>query len=165
MPEHPSTLAEQVVAAMLRDDRATVSLGMQVESVSAGASCVTMAVREDMLNGFATCHGGFIFALADSAFAFACNSRNQQTVAAGCQIDYLRPARAGDILRARAMERVAGSRLGLYDVTVTNQQDETVALFRGRSCRVKGTVLDVFREQPTDLPGPNSEQHAQGKIL
>lgn len=142
MPEHPPSLAEQVVAAMLRDDRATVSLGMQVESVSAGASCVSMAIREDMLNGFATCHGGFIFALADSAFAFACNSRNHQTVAAGCQIDYLRPARAGDILRARATEHTVGSRLGLYDVTVTNQQNETVALFRGRSYRVEGTILD-----------------------
>ncbi len=143
MTEHPSTLAEQVVAEMLRNDNATAALGMQVESVSAGACCVTMAIREDMLNGFATCHGGLIFALADSAFGFASNSHNQQAVAAGCQIDYLRPARLGDILRATAVERVAGSRLGLYDVTVTNQQNETVALFRGRSCRIRGTVVDI----------------------
>jgi acyl-CoA thioesterase len=145
MVEQELTLAEQVVAAMLREDRATAVLGMQVQSVTTGASCVTMVVREDMLNGFATCHGGLIFSLADSAFGFASNSRNQMNVAAGCQIDYLRPARAGDTLRATAVERVAGSRLGLYDVTITNQHDETIALFRGRSCHIRGAII----EQPS----------------
>ena len=147
MVEQELTLAEQVVAAMLREDRATAALGMQVQSVSAGSCCVTMVVREDMLNGFATCHGGLIFSLADSALGFASNSHNLVNVAAGCQIDYLRPARLGDVLRATAVERVAGSRLSLYDVTITNQHDETVALFRGRSCRIRGTVV----EQPSDL--------------
>ncbi len=147
MPERTASLAEQVVAAMLRDDRATAALGMKVESVGAGSCCVTMVVREDMLNGFSSCHGGLIFSLADSAFGFASNSHNSMSVAAGCQIDYLRPARAGDVLRATAEERVAGSRLGLYDVTVTNQKAETVALFRGRSCRIRGTIV----EQPGEV--------------
>ena len=146
MAEQETPLAEQVVAAMLRDDRATAALGMKVESVGAGAACVTMLVREDMLNGFSTCHGGLVFSLADSAFGFASNSHNLMSVAAGCQIDYLRPAHAGDLLRATAVERVAGSRLGLYDVIVTNQKDEIVALFRGRSCRIRGTIV----EQPGD---------------
>ena len=142
MGEQEATLAERVVAAMLRDDRATAAFGMQVESVSAGSSCVTMTVREDMLNGFSTCHGGLIFSLADSAFGFASNSHNLQSVSAGCQIDYLRAASLGDILRARAVERAAGSRIGLYDVTVTNQRGETVAVFRGRSCRIRGTIVE-----------------------
>lgn len=146
MAERESTLAEQVVAAMLTDDHATLALGMKVQSVSAGSCCVTMEIREDMLNGFSTCHGGLIFSLADSAFGFASNSHNFMSVAAGCQIDYLRPAHAGDILCASAVERVAGSRLGLYDVTVTNQRGEIVALFRGRSCRIRGSIVEQSSE-------------------
>lgn len=142
MNKTSSSLAERVVAVMLDEDRATRSLGMHVKSVDAGTSCVTMEVREDMLNGFQACHGGIVFALADSAFGFASNSHNNRAVAAGCQIDYLRPAIAGDTLRATAVERVAGSRLGLYDVTITNQHDQTVALFRGRSCRIPGVIVD-----------------------
>ncbi len=135
------TLAERVVAAMLREDRATKALGMRVISVAEGTACMEMPVREDMLNGHLTCHGGILFALADTAFAFACNSRNQRTVAAGAQIDYLRPAVKGDVLRAKAVELSAGRRLGLYDVAVVNQRGETVALFRGKSCRIEGTVI------------------------
>jgi acyl-CoA thioesterase len=142
MPENGSTLAQRVVTAMLAKDRATPMLGMVVLSAEEGACCLEMAVREDMLNGYETCHGGILFALADSAFAFACNSRNQSTVAAGAQIDFLRPARIGDVLRATAVELSAGKRLGLYDVTVTNQKQQTVALFRGKSCRVDGILVD-----------------------
>jgi acyl-CoA thioesterase len=137
-----AALADRVMAFMLLHDQATNMLGMKVESVDAGKSCVSMVVRDDMINGFATCHGGLLFALADSAFGFACNSRNQRTVAVGCQIDYLRPALAGDELRATAVERSAGNRLGLYDVSIENQRGETVALFRGKSCRISGEVLD-----------------------
>jgi acyl-CoA thioesterase len=142
MVEGATSLAERVVAAMLLEDRATTALGMQVESVDEGTAAVTMEVRQDMLNGFATCHGGLLFSLADSAFGFASNSRNQRAVAAGCQIDYLRPAVEGDRLRAVAIERSAGKRLGLYDVTITNQHGETVAVFRGRSCRIQGTIVE-----------------------
>ena len=101
-----------------------------------------MTVREDMLNGHAICHGGFIFTLADSAFAFACNSYNLTTVASGCAIDYMAPAREGDLLTARARERSVSGRTGVYDIDVCNQRGETVALFRGKSYRIKGHVVE-----------------------
>ena len=142
MLETATSLAQRVVTAMLAKDRATPMLGMAVVSAAEGACCIEMTVREDMLNGYETCHGGVLFTLADSAFAFACNSRNLCMVAAGAQIDFLRPARVGDILRATAAEISSGKRLGLYDVTVTNQKQQTVALFRGRSCRVDGVVVN-----------------------
>jgi len=136
------TLAEKVVAAMLRDDSCTPWLGMEVESVGAGTAVVTMCVVGSMVNGHNTAHGGMVFSLADSAFAFACNSHNRRTVAAGCSIEYLKPAMLGDTLRAIATEISCGNRLGLYDVTVTNQRGETVALFRGKSYRVGESLLD-----------------------
>lgn len=136
------TLAQRVVAAMMRDDRVSQSLGMQVEGAAEGAATVVLTVREDMINGHHTCHGGIIFSLADSALAFACNSRNLRTVAAGCAIEYLAPAKVGDTLRAEAAERSLGNRLGVYDVTITNQRGETVALFRGKSCRISGGLVE-----------------------
>ena len=104
-----------------------------------------MTVRADMLNGHAICHGGFIFTLADSAFAFACNSYNLTTVASGCTIDFLAPAREGDVLTAVAHERSVSGRTGVYDIEVTNQHGETIALFRGKSYRIKGHVVDRAR--------------------
>ena len=139
-------LAEQVVAAMLREDTATAMLGMRVVSVSAGACCVVMHVGGDMLNGHGSCHGGVLFSLADTAFAFACNSDNERTVAAGAQIDFLRPAFVGDVIEATAGELSAGKRLGLYDVTLRNQKGQVVALFRGRSCRICGNVVAAASE-------------------
>ena len=97
-----------------------------------------MVVRADMLNGFATCHGGFITTLADSAFAFACNSRNDMTVASGLSIDFLAPAREGDCLTAEAAEVSLAGRTGVYDVNVRNQRGEAIAVFRGRSYCIKG---------------------------
>lgn len=94
-----------------------------------------------MLNGHRTCHGGFIFALADSAFAFACNSRNESTVAAGCQIDYLIPGQEGDVLTAEAVERSLSGKTGIYDISVFNQEGRLIALFRGKSHRIQGFVL------------------------
>jgi acyl-CoA thioesterase len=140
---------------MLREDRATAMLGISLVSVEAGAACVEMKIREDMINGHATCHGGILFALADTAFGMACNSRNLCTVAAAGQIDFLRPAVQGDVLRATAVERSAGRRLGLYDVNVINQRDETVALFRGKSCRIEGTIVEESTAPPAiaDYPG------------
>jgi acyl-CoA thioesterase len=102
-----------------------------------------MTVRADMLNGHAICHGGFIFTLADSAFAFACNSYNLTTVASGCTIDFVAPARECDTLTARAVERSVSGRTGVYDIEVQNQRGETIAYFRGKAYRVRGHVVDV----------------------
>ena len=115
---------------------------MHIGKVAPGRAEVTMEVRADMLNGHAICHGGFIFTLADSAFAYACNSYNLSTVASGCAIDFVAPAREGDVLTARAAERSAAGRTGVYDIEVVNQRGETIALFRGKSYRIKGHVID-----------------------
>ena len=135
-------LAERVADAMYPRDRASQSLGIKVARVGPGHAELTMTVRPDMLNGHAICHGGFIFALADSAFAFACNSYNLTTVASGCAIDFMAPAREGDVLTATARERSASGRTGVYDIEVRNQRSETIALFRGKSYRIKGHVVE-----------------------
>lgn len=128
--------AEQVRDAMFADDAASRMLGMQIAEVAPGRAVVTMTVRADMLNGFAICHGGLIATLADSAFAFACNSRNALTVASGFGIDILKSAKLGEVLTATAEEASLAGRTGLYDVTVRNQQGELIAMFRGRSYRL-----------------------------
>ena len=115
---------------------------MRIASVAPGRAEMTMTVREDMLNGHAMCHGGFIFLLADSTFAFACNSYNRNTVAQGCSIDYLAPAHLGDVLHATGVERSRTGRTGVYDIEVRNQHGKTVALFRGKSYRIDGHVID-----------------------
>ena len=102
---------------------------------------MSMPVRPDMLNGHDMCHGGFMFLLADSAFAFACNSYNQNTVASACHIDFLAPARLGDVLEAEAIERSRSGRTGVYDITVRIRGGKTVALFRGKSYRIEGEVI------------------------
>lgn len=129
-------IAEKVRDVMLADDPASRALGMQVTEVAPGRAVVTMTVRVDMLNGFAICHGGLIATLADSAFAFACNSRNALTVASGFGIDILKSARLGDVLTATAAETSLAGRTGLYDITVKNQAGELIAMFRGRSYRL-----------------------------
>lgn len=134
-------LAERVAASMFDSDHASRALGMRIESVGPGRATMTMTVRDDMVNGHAICHGGFIFLLADSAFAFACNSHNRNTVAQGCTIDYLAPARTGDVLRAVGVERSRTGRTGVYDIEVTNQHGTTIALFRGKSYRIDGSVV------------------------
>ena len=135
-------LAARVADAMFASDRASRALGMRIESVGPGRAEMSMAVREDMLNGHAICHGGFIFLLADSTFAFACNSYNRNTVAQGCAIDYLAPAHAGDVLHASGVERSRGGRTGVYDIEVRNQHGKVLALFRGKSYRIDGHVVD-----------------------
>ena len=130
--------ADHVRVGMLARDRATQSLGMQITAMGPGTATLTMPVRADMLNGHATCHGGFITALADSAFAFACNSGNELTVASGLAIDFVAPAREGDVLTASAAEVSHAGRTGVYDASVHNQRGELVAVFRGRSYRLKG---------------------------
>jgi acyl-CoA thioesterase len=141
-PAEAQALAERVAAEMYPRDRASQSLGMKVAKVGPGHAELTMAVRPDMLNGHAICHGGFIFTLADSAFAFACNSYNLTTVASGCAIDFIAPAREGDVLTAVAQERSSSGRTGVYDIEVHNQRGEKIAFFRGKSYRIKGHVID-----------------------
>ena len=140
-PAEAQALAERVARAMLDRDPASQRLGMHIGKGAPGRAEVTMTVQPDMLNGHAICHGGFIFTLADSAFAYACNSYNLSTVASGCAIDFVAPAREGDVLTARAVERSIAGRTGVYDIDVVNQRGETVALFRGKSYRVKGHVV------------------------
>jgi len=130
--------AELVRDGMSRNDRATRSLGMSVIDIAPGAATLSMRVREDMLNGHDTCHGGFIATLADSAFAFACNSYNELTVASSFSIDFLAPARQDDLLTARAQEVSKAGRTGVYDIEVTNQRGKRVAVFRGRSYTIQG---------------------------
>ena len=134
----PPQLAEHVRSAMFANDGASQALGMQVTAISPTSATVTMTVRADMLNGHATCHGGFITALADSAFAFACNAGNEMTVASGLSIDFLAPGREGDVLTAEGVEVSRAGRTGVYDVTVRNQRGELIAVFRGRSYTMKG---------------------------
>ena len=135
-------LAVRVGAAMYARDHASRALGMTLKMINAGQAELTMTVRADMLNGHATCHGGFIFALADSAFAFACNSYNLVTVASGCSIEFLAPGREADVLTAVARERSTAGRTGVYDIDVHNQDGALIALFRGKSYRIKGKVVD-----------------------
>jgi acyl-CoA thioesterase len=141
VPQDPQALATAAGQAMYAADTATRGLGMRLEDIGPGHARLVMTVRPDMLNGHRTCHGGFIFALADSAFAFSSNARNVRTVASGCTIDYVAPAMAGDVLSAQARERSLEGRTGVYDVTVTNQEGRVIALFRGRSYRIKGQIV------------------------
>jgi acyl-CoA thioesterase len=134
--------AERAAAAMFERDRASQALGMRIIGVRPGWARVVMRVRGDMVNGHGLCHGGIVFALADSAFAFACNSHNDVTVAAAASIDFLAAAREGDELTAEATEIWRSRRSGLYGITVSNQRGEPVALFRGRSHRIDGRVVD-----------------------
>ena len=141
-------LAAKVGASMFAVDRASKDF-MQMELVSCEPGCAVMRmrVREPMLNGHQICHGGFIFTLADSTFAFACNSRNMATVAAGASIEFLKPAHLGDVLTCEAVEQMLQGRHGVYDMKVSNQRGETVAMFRGKSAQIKGTVLPAGEEQ------------------
>ena len=134
-------LAEASSQAMWARDRATQGLGMSIDRIAPGQAVMSMPVRPDMLNGHDMCHGGFMFLLADSAFAFACNSYNQNTVASACHIDFLAPARLGDVLEAEAIERSRSGRTGVYDITVRIRGGKTVALFRGKSYRIEGEVI------------------------
>jgi acyl-CoA thioesterase len=135
-------LAELAGKTMFERDPASRRLGMTLDAIRPGYACMRMRVREDMLNGHGTCHGGYIFMLADSAFAFACNSHNFNTVGAGCSIDYLAPGREGDMLTAEANEQALSGKTGVYDVVVKNQEGRMLALFRGKSHRVNGMVAE-----------------------
>jgi len=134
----PQQTADHVREGMYARDRASRGLGMQVVEVAPGRALLTMAVREDMLNGHDICHGGLVATLADSAFAYACNSYDELTVASGFAVDFFAPARLGDTLSAACSEVSRAGRTGVYDVEVRNQRGERIAVFRGRSYAAKG---------------------------
>jgi acyl-CoA thioesterase len=139
MPERsPQQLAEHVRDGMFANDRASKALGMRIVEVGPGRAVLEMTVLDTMVNGHDLCHGGLIATLADSAFAFACNSYNELTVASGFSIDILAPGKLGDVLTARCTEVSKSGRTGVYDAVVTNQRGERVAVFRGRSYTMKG---------------------------
>ncbi len=142
MSDAQKALARRVGQAMFAADRASrETMGMELLACEPGRAVMRMTVRALHLNGHQICHGGFIFTLADSTFAFACNSRNHNTVAAGCSIEFLRPAHEGDVLTCEGVEQVQSGRHGVYDMRVSNQHGQAVALFRGKSAQIKGQVL------------------------
>ncbi len=140
-PLSPDELARAVGHAMYEADVCSRALGFELAEVRAGYARMRATIRPDFLNGHGICHGGLIFTLADSTFAFACNSYNVNTVASGCSIEFLRPAHGGDVLTAEAVEQTVSGRTGIYDIRVANGAGETVAMFRGKSAHIKGHVI------------------------
>lgn len=144
----PEQRAQRVADTMFPVDVASKdTMGMTIVSVAPGRAVLRMAVKRLHLNGHQICHGGFVFTLADSTFAFACNSHNRNTVAAGCSIEFLKPAKEGDVLTCEGVEQMLQGRHGIYDMRVSNQKGETVAMFRGKSAQIPGTVFPEDEEQ------------------
>lgn len=137
----PQELAEASARAMWNDDSTSQRLDMNLDHIAPGQATLSMSITEAMSNGHGNCHGGYIFTLADSAFAFACNSYNQIAVAQHCSVTYLIPGRIGDRLTAQAQEVSRRGRSGIYDIRITNQDGQHVAEFRGHSRTVEGTHL------------------------
>lgn len=138
---NPHAIAEACAQKMWTTDRASQGLGMTIQRVAPGEAVLAMTVRRDMTNGHGICHGGFIFTLADSAFAFACNTYDQRTVAQQCAVTFIQPVREGETLTAHAIERTRAGRGGIYDVTVRDSRNVVVAEFRGHSRTISGTLL------------------------
>lgn len=136
--ETPQEKADRVRRGMYANDRAAKLIGIEVIDIAPGRATTRMTVRADMLNGHDICHGGYTTTLADTAFAYACNAYDELTVASSFAVELLAPGREHDVLTAVAEEVTKGGRTGLYDVTVTNQKDERIAIFRGRSYTMKG---------------------------
>ncbi len=135
-------LSRQIGQALFAVDIASKdTLGMELLACEPGRAVMRMAVRALHLNGHQICHGGFIFTLADSTFAFACNSHNKNTVASGASIEFLRPSHEGDVLTCEGIEQTLQGRHGIYDMRVSNQRGEVVAMFRGKSAQIPGTIL------------------------
>lgn len=133
-------IAKRSAEVMWEGDSASQALGMEIEVTEVGGAVARMTIRDDMVNGLNVCHGGLVFALGDTAFAFACNAYNVQSFAASCHIDFLRPAVLNDVLVATAREDYRGRRSGYYTINIHNQRDELVAIFRGR-CGSNGKPL------------------------
>lgn len=139
---NPDALAHQVGVSMFAADTATRdTMGMELLFCKPGHASLRMTVTDKHLNGHQMCHGGFIFTLADSTFAFACNSHNKATVASAASIEFLKPAHAGDVLTCVGEEQVMSGRHGVFDMTVRNQHEQVIALFRGKSAQIQGQVV------------------------
>ncbi len=145
--------SEAVAARMYELDNAARGLGIIVDMVRPGHSRARMTVREDMLNSHRICHGGMLFLLADTAFAYACNAENKATVASSCTISFVAGANLGEQLTAIASERHRGGRTGIYDIEVTDRAGDIVALFRGNSYQTKGVSAPGVEGQATRAPG------------
>ncbi|SOD89149.1 hydroxyphenylacetyl-CoA thioesterase PaaI [Caenispirillum bisanense] len=143
-PRDPQALSEAVREAMYARDHAAQALGIAVPEVGPSYAVCTMTVRQDMVNGHDILHGGLCFTLADTAFAYACNSHDVVTVAANCSVTFCAPAKRGDVLRAEARETWKAGRSGITDVVVTNQDGTVIAQFRGNSRSLKGSVTEVM---------------------
>jgi acyl-CoA thioesterase len=141
MPNEKDQLAADVVTHMMKHDLFSQWLGIEVLDIKEGYSKITMKVREEMINGFGIVHGGIAFSLADSAFAFACNNRNNLSVALDTAINFTKPVHVGDQLTAEAKELHNGKSTGLYHITIKNQNDHTVALFKGTCFRTSKTLI------------------------
>ncbi len=141
MKSDPDTIARACADALWATDSATRSLGMTIKSVTRGSAELEMLVRPDMVNGHGTCHGGYIFTLADSAFAFACNTYDERTVAQHAQITFIAPGTTGDKLTATATERSRTGRSGIYDISVARQDGTVIAEFRGHSRTIGGNII------------------------
>lgn len=140
-------IARAVAAGMYDNDRAARAAGIKIEDVGPDYARVRMTVREDMLNSHDICHGGFVFLLADTAFAYACNSRNASTLALSCTVSFTKATEVGEVLVAEGRAAHQAGRTGIYDVSVTDEKGDQVALFRGQSYRVRGETV----------PGLNAE--------
>ncbi len=132
---------------MWLEDRASQGLGMSLQRIAPGEAVISMTVRKEMTNGHGICHGGFIFTLADSTFAFACNTYDQRAVAQQCAVTFLQPVREGETLTAHAVQRTRAGRGGIYDVTVRDSSNEVIAEFRGHSRTISGRLLAQDGEQ------------------
>ena len=140
--KNAEALARRVGESMFAADRASREfMQMELLSCAPGRAVMRMMVRQDMLNGHEICHGGLIFTLADSTFAFACNSYNKVAVAAGCSIEFLKPAQLGDVLTCEGVEQTLQGRHGIYDMRVSNQRGEVIAMFRGKSAQIQGADI------------------------
>jgi acyl-CoA thioesterase len=146
-------IARACAEALWADDRASRALGMELIAVEPGHAVLAMNVTEQMVNGHDLCHGGYIFALADSAFAFACNTYNQRTVAQHCSIAFVAAAQRGDRLVARATERMRAGRSGIYDVTVTREEGFVIAEFRGHSRTIEGEIVPGLKARVPGFAG------------
>jgi acyl-CoA thioesterase len=139
--ELATAVGEQMFAS---DVASRETMGMQLLDCKPGYARMSMEIKALHLNGHKICHGGFIFTLADSTFAFACNSHNKVAVAAGCSIEFLKPGQLGDVLTCEGVEQTLSGRHGIYDMKVSNQNGEVIAMFRGKSAQIQGTVLPTL---------------------
>jgi acyl-CoA thioesterase len=157
----PQALADAAAAAMYSRDRNSRLLGIELGEIRPGIAVMRLAVRAEMTNGHDVCHGGIIYTLADTAFAYACNSHNHNALASGCCIDYLAPAHPGDTLTVVCEERSLTGRTGVYDAEITNQDGRRIALFRGKSHRIKGELVPGVGPGPAPAHEPQPAQEGR----